>query len=74
MKCVIASMDRHYYVYILTNEPYGTLYVGITNDLPRRVWEHRNDIVKGFTREHQTHRLVWYEVHSEVYKPLPGKS
>jgi putative endonuclease len=38
-------MDRQYYVYILANKPYGTLYVGITNDLVRRVWEHRNDVV-----------------------------
>src|SRR5258706_5442928 len=66
----MASMDRQYFVYILTNKPYGTLYVGITNDLVRRVSEHRNDVVKGFTCEHQTHRLVWYEAHSEVCEAI----
>jgi putative endonuclease len=49
-------MDRQFYVYILTNQRYGTLYVGITNDLVRRVWEHKNDVVQGFTREHGLHR------------------
>ena len=57
-------MERRFYVYILTNRPYGTLYVGITNDLARRAWEHRSDVVPGFSREHGLHRLVWYEVHS----------
>ena len=56
-------MDRQFYVYILANRLYGTLYVGVTNDLIRRVWEHRNDFVEGFTKRHQTHRLVWYEAH-----------
>ena len=50
-------------VYILANKPYGTLYVGVTNDLVRRVWEHQEDVVKGFTKEYGVHRLVWYEVH-----------
>ncbi|MGZ5037367.1 MAG: GIY-YIG nuclease family protein [Usitatibacter sp.] len=63
-------MHRRYYVYILANKPYGTLYTGITNDLARRVWEHGNDVVKGFTREHQTHRLVWYEVHGDAYEAI----
>ncbi|MGZ5660649.1 MAG: GIY-YIG nuclease family protein [Usitatibacter sp.] len=63
-------MHRRYYVYILASKPYGTLYTGITNDLARRVWEHGNDVVKGFTREHQTHRLVWYEVHGDAYEAI----
>jgi len=58
-------MDREYYVYILTNHRYGTLYVGVTNDLVRRIWEHKNNVVEGFTREHDLHRLVWYEIHSD---------
>ena len=56
-------MERQYYVYILASGMYGTLYVGITNDLIRRVWEHKNDVVAGFTREYGVHRLVWYEAH-----------
>jgi putative endonuclease len=66
----MAGMDRQYYVYIVTNRIYGTLYVGVTNDLARRVWEHKNDFVKGFTCEHSTHRLVWYEVHDSPYEAI----
>jgi putative endonuclease len=63
-------MDRRYYVFILANKAYGTLYVGVTNDLVRRTWEHRNDVVDGFTREHRIHRLVWYEVHGDAYQAI----
>ncbi len=63
-------MDKQYYVYILANRPYGTLYVGVTNDLIRRVWEHKNDFVEGFSREHSLHRLVWYEVHAAAYEAI----
>jgi putative endonuclease len=63
-------MERYWYVYILTNKPYGTLYVGITNDLVRRVWEHKNDFVEGFTAQHRTHDLVWYEVHGEPLEAI----
>jgi putative endonuclease len=63
-------MDRQFYVYRLANEPYGTFYVGITNDLIRRAWEHRNDFVKGFTREYGPHRLVWYEAHATAIEAI----
>jgi putative endonuclease len=63
-------MDRQFYVYILASAMYGTLYVGITNDLIRRVWEHRNDAVEGFAREYGVHRLVWYEVHGSAYEAI----
>lgn len=53
-------------VYILTNKPNGTFYVGVTSDPLKRVWQHRSDFVKGFTNEHQLHRLVWYEVHATM--------
>ena len=59
-------MPRYYYVYILADGAYGTLYVGVTNDLVRRVWEHKNDVVNGFSREQGTHTLVWYEQHEDV--------
>lgn len=61
-------MDGYYYVYILASRPYGTLYVGVTDELARRVWEHKHDVVAGFTREHGIHRLVWYEVHEGRYE------
>jgi putative endonuclease len=63
-------MERQYFVYILANHRYGTLYVGITSDLVRRVWEHRSDLVPGFSREHGLHRLVWYEVHATAYEAI----
>jgi putative endonuclease len=63
-------MDCQYYVYLLTNRPYGTLYTGVTNDLVRRTWEHRNNLVEGFTHEHQLHRLVWYEVHGDILEAI----
>ncbi len=49
------------YVYILASRRNGTLYVGMTNNLLRRVWEHKHDLVAGFTQKYQVHRLVWYE-------------
>lgn len=52
--------DRRYYVYILANKPYGTLYVGVTNDLVRRIYEHKNNLIDGFSKEHRTHLLVYY--------------
>ena len=67
---VTTRMERQFFVYILANNRYGTLYVGVTNDLIRRVWEHKNDFVAGFTREHRLHRLVWYEVHATAYEAI----
>ena len=63
-------MRRNYYVYIMSNEPYGTLYVGMTNDLIGRVWEHRSKAVKGFTQHFGLDRLVWYEVHEDPYEAI----
>ena len=52
---------HQYYVYILASKRNGTLYIGVTNDLVRRVWEHKNDVVEGFTKKYGVHQLVWYE-------------
>ncbi|WP_043110179.1 GIY-YIG nuclease family protein [Polycyclovorans algicola] len=51
----------NYYVYLLASERNGTLYVGVTNNLIRRVWEHKNDVVDGFTKRYSVHQLVWFE-------------
>jgi putative endonuclease len=56
--------ERQFFVYILASKRYGTLYIGVTNNLVRRIWEHRNDVAEGFTRQHGVHMLVWFEVHS----------
>ena len=53
-------------VYMLASKARGTLYVGVTSDLVQRVWQHRSDLVEGFTRRYGVHRLVWYEVHETM--------
>ena len=53
----------HFYVYILASGRNGTLYVGMTDDLARRIWEHRTGAVPGFTQRYGVKMLVWYEVH-----------
>ena len=58
--------ELHPTVYILASGPRRTLYVGVTSDLIKRVWEHKNDTVDGFTRKYQTHTLVWYEQHATM--------
>jgi len=55
------TLYYHYYVYILASQRNGTLYVGMTNDLERRVYEHKNGIIKGFTEKYKVHKLVYYE-------------
>ena len=50
-------------VYILSNKPYGTLYIGVTSDLAKRVWHHKNALDEGFTKQYRTHNLVWFELH-----------
>jgi predicted GIY-YIG superfamily endonuclease len=55
---------RSYWLYILASRPRGTLYVGMTNDLVRRVQEHRDGLADGFTKEHNVKMLVYYEQHS----------
>ena len=50
-----------YWVYILASGKHGTLYIGVTNDLVRRVYQHKNKIIKGFTSQYHVHLLVWYE-------------
>jgi putative endonuclease len=51
------------WVYIMTNRPNGTLYTGVTADLSRRAYEHREGLCEGFTKRYRLARLVWYEFH-----------
>ena len=53
-------------VYLLASRRNGTLYVGVTSALIRRVWEHKNDLAAGFTKRYQVHTLVWYEAHDTM--------
>ncbi|MGY1409150.1 GIY-YIG nuclease family protein [Luteimonas sp. A611] len=57
------SRERIPCVYLLCNRPRGTLYIGVTSDLPVRIWQHRNDAVDGFTNRYSLHTLAWWEVH-----------
>ena len=61
---------RQYYVYILASRPGGTLYVGVINDLVRRIYEHKNGFVEGFTKRYNIHRLVYFEVYSSIHDAL----
>jgi putative endonuclease len=49
-------------VYILASKRNGTLYIGVTSDLVKRIWEHKNNLVEGFTKRYNVHQLVWYEL------------
>jgi putative endonuclease len=57
-------MERNYYVYIMTNESNYVLYTGVTNDLKRRVYEHRTGAIASFTKRYRVHKLVYYEIFS----------
>jgi putative endonuclease len=59
-------VDKTYFVYLLASKRNGTLYVGVTNDLMRRVYEHREHVVPGFTKRYGVTRLMWFEVHSSI--------
>ena len=62
----LQMQNQQYWVYILTSQRNGTLYIGITNNLHRRVWEHKQQKVKGFTNKYEVHHLVYYELHESV--------
>ena len=53
---------KNFFIYILTNKRNGTLYIGITNDLKRRVYEHKNGLVEGFTKKYRLKNLIYYEI------------
>jgi putative endonuclease len=54
-------LTRSYFVYLLASRPNGTLYVGVTNDLGKRIWQHKQDLVEGFTKKYGVKTLVWFE-------------
>ena len=64
-----ARLDRTEWipvVYMLASKRNGTIYIGVTSNLPARVWQHRSGLVEGFTKKYGVHRLVWYEAHPDM--------
>lgn len=62
--------EKTSYVYILTNKRNGTLYTGVTSDLCRRMWEHKNGIYEGFSKKYDLKMLVWYEVYNDIKEAI----
>lgn len=59
-------MPKRGYVYLLASRRNGMLYVGVINDLVKRVWQHKNDLIEGFTKRYAVHHLVYYEIHDDI--------
>ncbi len=55
---------KEFYTYILASGKKGTLYIGVTSNLQKRIWEHKNDVNEGFTKKYKTHALIYFETHS----------
>jgi putative endonuclease len=60
------AVNKQPSVYILASKRNGTLYIGVTSDLAKRIWEHRNNMVEGFTKRYGVRHLVWYELHESM--------
>ncbi|MCH7915427.1 MAG: GIY-YIG nuclease family protein [Deltaproteobacteria bacterium] len=63
-------MTKQPAVYILSSKRNGTLYIGVTSNLQKRTWEHKNNLVEGFTKKYGVHRLVYYELHEDMVSAI----
>ena len=63
-------MEKRSWVYIITDRPYGTLYIGVTSNLQRRIYEHKNGLYEGFSKRYGLKMLVWYEEYSEILEAI----
>jgi len=63
-------MSKIYYVYIMASARNGTLYIGVTNHIGRRAWEHREGLVEGFTKKYDVKMLVWFEAYESVHDAI----
>ena len=54
----------------MASKPNGTLYIGVTSNLGKRVWEHKENLIKGFTKKYSVHRLVYFEAHDDMYSAM----
>jgi len=59
-------MERQSCVYMMASQRNGTLYIGVTSNLIKRIWEHKTNVVEGFTKKYDIHTLVWYEIHETI--------
>ena len=60
------NIKNQYYIYILANKRNGTLYIGVTSDVVKRVYEHKNNLIDGFTKKYNIHKLVYYETTNDI--------
>ena len=67
---LLSGVYMNYYVYVLTNQGNKTLYVGVTNDLIKRIYEHKQKFVDGFTKKYCTDKLVYYEITNDVMSAI----
>ena len=63
-------MDRQPAIYILTNKTNGTLYVGVTGNLPQRIWLHKNGVTRGFCAKYNLYKLVYFELYEDMYTAI----
>ena len=63
-------MDKKFFVYIMTNKNNTVLYTGVTNNLVRRVYEHKEKLIEGFTKRYNCTKLVWYEIYDDPYNAI----
>lgn len=63
-------MEKLPSVYILTNKPLCTLYIGVTSNLPQRIWQHKTKVTKGFTEKYNLNKIVWYEAHEDMMSAI----
>ena len=64
------SREYRYFVYMLASKRNGTLYTGVTSDLANRTWQHKSDLIEGFTKRYGVHRLVWFEEFGDIYEAI----
>ncbi|HEY0281922.1 MAG TPA: GIY-YIG nuclease family protein [Rhizomicrobium sp.] len=64
------SREYRYFVYMLASKRNGPLYTGVTSDLANRTWQHKSDLIEGFTKRYGVHRLVWFEEFGDIYEAI----
>ncbi len=62
--------EKQYYIYILASRKHGTLYTGVTSNLIKRVYEHKNELADGFTKQYKIHHLVHYEIYNDILQAI----